>query len=300
MSKWVLVDLSVLAYKAMYACGDLAHEDIPTGVLYGFFEQLYSICKNLKSNKVLIFTDSKKSYRSKAFPGYKKKRKEQRTPEEQEKINIMYKQINKLKNKILPKLGFPVYRQTGLESDDLIAYAAQELTRRGEHGVIITSDKDLYQCITSYVDWYDPGQELLIDRKAFRNKYEIAPDRWAMVKALAGCTSDTVPGIKGVGEKGAIQYLKGEMPRNKKLVSIMNAQLSGEVNKWLGLVELPHKKTKQFEIREPEYNIKMFFNFAKHFGITTYYEQSRRRTQWIKFFRGEFKGNRKLRRRKKK
>jgi len=158
--KWVLIDLSYLAHRARYAVGDLEFDDIPTGVMYGFFEQLLATCKNppVCSNKILIFTDSKKSYRQRAFPDYKKKRKDNRTPEEQEQIRVMYQQVNKLRDKILPKLGIPVYKQVGLESDDLIAYAAQELTMKKEEAIIITADGDLYQCITPWVKWYDPGR----------------------------------------------------------------------------------------------------------------------------------------------
>ncbi len=302
MSKWVLIDLSVLAYKAMYTMGDLAHEDIPTGVIFGFFEQLYEICTSapVRSNKVLIFADSRKSYRKKVFPGYKKR--PPLTEEEQEQKNIMYKQINKLKNKILPKLGFPVFKQVGLESDDLIAHASQELTQRKKHGIIITSDQDLYQCITPYIKWYDPGKELLMDEEAFKNEYGIPPSEWHYVKALAGCTSDKVPGVKGVGEKGAIQYIKKEMPRNKKFTAIVNAELSGEVRKWLELVNLPHGKTRMFwfgntKVDTPKYKPKLFFSFCQKYNIISYLQEARA-SQWIRFFKGEFKG--KVRRRKRK
>ena len=63
--KWVLIDLSFLAHRARYSCKDLDDDDVPTGVLYGFFQELYSICNNtpVSSNKIIIFADSKKSYR---------------------------------------------------------------------------------------------------------------------------------------------------------------------------------------------------------------------------------------------
>jgi len=295
--KWVLVDLSYLAHRARHTTGDLSSEDIPTGIMFGFFQQLYDLCKHpfINSNKVLIFTDSKKSYRRKTFPEYKKKRKEQRTEEEQKQLQIMYDQINKLKNKILPKLGFPVFKQVGLESDDLIAYVAKELTRKKEEGVIITSDGDLYQCITPYVKWYDPARELLMDEKSFEDKKGIEPKIWGMVKSISGCTSDCVPGLKGIGEKGALQYLKGELaPHLQKFKTITES--SEEIVKWGKLVLLPHEKTKPFEIYEPEYNSKSFFSFCKHYSIMSYLEPGRR-DQWIKFFKGEIKG--KTRRRKK-
>jgi len=295
--KWVLIDLSYLAHRARYAMSDLEYEDIPTGVMYGFFEQLLATCKNppVCSNKILIFTDSKKSYRQRAFPDYKKKRKENRTPEEQEQIRIMYQQVNKLRDKILPKLGIPVYKQVGLESDDLIADAANILTERKEEAVIITADGDLYQCISPYVKWYDPGRELLMDENAFQEKYGIHPDQWGQVKSLAGCSSDGVPGLPGIGEKTALKYITGETVTPKRKETIDNSQ--EEIKKWEKLVILPHHKTKSVEIKEPEYKSKLFFKFAEHYNILTYLKPAKRE-QWIKFFRGNFKGKIKLRKKK--
>jgi DNA polymerase-1 len=235
--KWVLIDLSCLAYKAMYTVGDLAAEDIPTGVLYGFFEQLYALCESpsIKSNKVLIFTDSKKSYRRRTFPEYKQKRKQNKTPEELAQIKIMYEQIDKLKNKILPGLGIPVYKQVGLESDDLLAQASKYFTEKKEETIIITSDGDLYQCLTPYVNWYDPGRELFMDAKKLKETKGVNPKQWGLVKAMAGCTSDNVPGLPGVGEKTAVKYIMGELPDSHKTYeTITSEEGQRDIKKWKG------------------------------------------------------------------
>jgi len=296
--KWVLLDLSYIAHRARYALGDLEHDDIPVGVLYGFFEQLYSICTNpiISSNRVLIFADSKRSYRARAFPDYKKKRKEERTEEEQQQISIMYQQVNKLKNKILPKIGFPVFKQVGLESDDLIAYVAQEINAKDEKGIIITSDGDLYQCITPYIQWYDPGKELLLDVKSFTEKKGISPAWWGTIKAMGGCNSDGVPGLKGIGEKSAIDYMTGKLSEHtKKYQTIVTSDK--EIERWGKLTILPHKKTKPFSFHPPQYNSRMFFKFCKHYNIMSYLEP-RRQKQWLNFFKGVFKGKLKMRKRK--
>ncbi|MHA1345025.1 MAG: hypothetical protein ACTSO3_01360 [Candidatus Heimdallarchaeaceae archaeon] len=294
--KWVFIDLSYIAHRARCTTGNLTHEDIPTGVLYGFFQELYDICKNppVSSNKIVIFADSKKSYRERAFPGYKKRRHDSRTPEEQKQIDIMHLQVDKLKNKIFPKLGFPIFKQVGLESDDLIAYAAEKLTWKKQKGIIITSDQDLYQCINPYVKWYDPGKKLLMDMESFEEKYNLIPATWGMVKGLGGCTSDCVPGLKGVGEKGAIKYLTGKLSKKYKQYRTIEKS-TNEYKEWAELTVLPHKKTKSFEIYEPEYNIKMFFKFCKYYNIMSYLEPKRKK-QWINFFKGKFKS--KIRRRK--
>lgn len=289
---WMLIDLSFLAHRALHSTGDLETDDIPTGVLFGFFEQLYSICSNLRftSNKVCIFTDSRKSYRSRKFPAYKKKRREDRTEEEQERLNCMYDQIRVLKKHWLPDMGMPTYRQVGLESDDLLAYAAQKLTEDEERGVLVTSDGDLYQCITEYVTWYDPGRDLHHDQVSFQKKKGISCEQWGMVKAIGGCGTDCVPGIKGVSEKGAIDYLHDKIPHHyKKYEAIQNAMDSGDIDFWKELVVLPHKKTKPFELREPEYNAEAFFEYCAEYDIDSYLEGHGRR-QWEAFFKGHFHG----------
>jgi len=294
--KWVLIDLSYLAHRARGSFGDLSNDDIPTGVLYGFFAQLLTLCKSpiISSNRVLIFTDSKKSYRKLAYPKYKEHRGECDNPEEVEKLQILYDQINKLKNTILPKLGFPVYKQVGLESDDLIAWTSNWLRKQDQDGVIISSDRDLWQCINRNVHWYDPIKKLYLNKQDFIELKGIVPSLWGRAKSLMGCPGDGVPGLKGIGEKTALKYLTGEHDSLGKKLQVIEDN-PGEINKWADLVMLPHKKTKPMKIKEPEYNIKKFFSFCKHYGIKSYLDEAKKQ-KWIDFFKGNFKGT--LRKRK--
>lgn len=281
----VLLDFSFLAHRAHHALKELEHEDQATGVLYGFFEQLRTICKDpvVASNQVHIFTDSKASKRKEQFPDYKKKRHEDKDPEELARLQVMYDQINLLAKKLLPQIGFPVYKQEGLESDDLIAYAAKELTRTKERGIIVTADGDLYQCISSFVSWYDPQRNKWYQLDSFFHKKNIAPSMWGIVKAIGGCPGDGVPGLKGVSEKGAIQYLNGELQGSTKHKRIQES--SKEIDKWGRLTILPHADTQHFDLQSPKYNSGAFFDICKHYGIISYLEEEARE-QWRKFFQG--------------
>ena len=288
--KWALLDFSYMAHRARYSLQGLAHEDMPTGVLFGFFEQLMDICthKLICSNRVAVFLDSKKSYRKNAFPDYKKKRHENRTEEEQKSIDIMHEQMRLLQKEIFPAIGLPTYRQTGLESDDLIAFASGEILRNGEEGIMVTSDGDLYQSINSNVLWFDPGRDKYWGVEDVLKNKGVGVESWAEVKAIGGCGSDGVPGVKGVSEKSAIQYLNGELPnRYKKFKSIEEAKANGELDLWRSLVQLPHAKTKPFLLREPEYDVKAFKAFCKEYGIMSYLEE--RMGKWEKFFKGEIR-----------
>ena len=282
---WVLVDLSYLAYRAMNTVGHLQHGELKTGVMFGFFNQLRMICQDPKvqSNKVGIFIDSRHSVREEFYPDYKKKRKQERTPEDIKRLSIMWQQIRVLVKEVLPAVGIPTYRQKGLESDDLMAMAAVRLkTFDGGAVVIVTGDGDLYQCINNRVSWYDPGRRKFYNEATFRAEKGIAAKLWGQVKALAGCHSDNVKGIPGIGEATAIKYLTGTLPMHQK--AYQKIRVASDIKlRNQKLVLLPHHLTKPFQIREPSYNPDAFFKFAKKYGLISF---TKDRDRWLSFFAG--------------
>lgn len=290
MKPWVLIDMSYIAYRAKYALNGLKFEDIPTGVIFGFFEQFKSICQDrlVQSNQVIFFFDSRKSYRRKVYPNYKKKRIEERTEEEKEQLQIMYEQIRILRTDILPRLGIQVHRQTGLESDDLMAKVSQCFSPKKERqAIIITSDKDLYQCISNAVHWYDYGRGVYYEPFLFQNTKYIEPSRWGEVKCITGCLSDTVEGIKGVGEKTAIEFLTNKInPSTKRYISITSSEGQEIIERNKELIILPHRKTKSINLKAPEYNMNAFISICKEYGLISFLEKDKRK-EWRRFFQGE-------------
>lgn len=288
---WVLIDASWLAYRALHTIRDLEFEDMPTGIIFGMFSQLMSVCKNtrVKSSRVAFFFDSRKSYRRLSRPEYKRVRQVDRTPEEHALQATLYRQMGILRDEILPSIGFPVFRQTGLESDDLIATAAAELNTRGAPAIIITADGDLYQCITPLIHWFDPSRNLYLDPLTFRRKKGISAGRWGEVKAIAGCPGDGVQGIKGVGETTAVKFLRGLLPKTYKTYSSITAQQGGLVIKRNnGLVTLPHYRTRPIHLdtaKGPDYDFVQFFNTCERYGLRQYIE-GKRLLEWQAFFKG--------------
>lgn len=286
---WVLMDLSYLAYRAMHTIGKLSYGDIgPTGVLFGFFNQLKMICQDPKvnSNKIILFFDSRISFRKRLYPTYKEKRRKDRTPEDITQIRLLYKQVNILRTKILPAIGLPVCRQTGLESDDLIAMAARQLSNPGYPGrqaVIITGDGDLFQCITHAVHWYDPQRGLYWTPDTFKKEKGIRARRWGKVKTLAGCHSDNVAGIPRIGEATAIKYLNGVLPVNKAHTAINSPLGQKIIKRNKKLVCLPHSKTEEVRLLEPKIDIKAFFRIAKKYGFSSFI---RNKISWTAFWQG--------------
>jgi len=287
---WVLIDISFLAHRARYALGDLDNADMPTGILFAIFEQIRTICQHPKidSNKICVFFDSKKSYRKKVYPEYKAKRKE-KTEDEREQIDLMHTQVNLLREIILPEMGVSVYRQTGLESDDLMAKACLQFYNAKRQAVIVTSDKDLCQCIRPSVHWFDPAREVYHTSKSFINNYGIDAEQWKYVKMLAGCVSDNVQGIAGVGEVTAIKYLNDYLPEHYKTYRSITSKEGIRIRKRnIELVVLPHTKTKEVKLKEPDYNPEAFFATCARYGITAYLKKGAQQ-EWNAFFDPNYK-----------
>lgn len=284
--KWVLVDISWLAYRALHAVGELEHEDIPTGIIFGFFHQLRQVCldNRVRSNRVLIFCDSRSSIRQREYPEYKQKRKEKRTDEEVQRIKSMRRQMDLLSSRILQKIGFPVYFQEGLESDDLIAFAAQLLTEQKREAVIVTSDGDLLQCITPYVNWFDPQRNRYYDEDSFSAEKGLPPSKWSEVKALGGCSSDCVKGVPGVGEGTAIKYLLGDLPpRYKAHESIISPSGRKTLKRNRRLIVLPHEATEPIVVRKPRFRPSVFFKYCERYGLLSILREKK---AWTSFLTG--------------
>lgn len=286
---WVLFDMSWLAHRARVALGGLSFEDAPTGVIFGVLEEIRSVCsdRRVASNKTALFFDSRQSYRRRDFPDYKRPRREaQRTPEEEAQRQAMHDQVRRLREEILPDIGFPCYRQTGLESDDLIASAVSSpLTR----AVIVTSDGDLYQCIRWNVAWFDPGRNLMYLPGSFLAAKLVDPVVWADVKCLAGCKTDNVPGIPGIGEKSAIDYLTDILPiEHKRHQAITSAEGRAIAARNKTLICLPHAKTKPVALQEPAYRPERFHHWCHKLGMESLCAGARG-AQWEAFFAGNMK-----------
>jgi 5'-3' exonuclease len=298
--KPVFFDASWLMHRAKHTMGELSHEGMATGITFGFFQQLLSVCNDphVRSNRVGIFFDSRHSYRRDFYPPYKSSRgREKKSPEDWSEHLVMGEQSIRLRKEILPACGFPVYQQWGLESDDLLASAAEQ-SDRGDGAVIVTADGDLYQCITTKVHWFDPQRVKYLDHLKFWALKHLDPDQWATVKAICGCDTDEVAGIDGVGEKGAIDYVLNTLPETgKKFASIASPEGQSVIARNLRLVKLPHRRTRPVELVDPEFQPERFFKWCEKLGFASYLDGGHK-TQWEMFFDGNFSGSRILAKRK--
>ena len=136
----------------------------------------------------------------------------------------------------------------------------------GSTSTIISGDHDLYQCIHNYCSVYHPAQKKLMTKELFKKNYGITPCSWSLVKIIAGCKSDNVPGVKGIGETTAIKYIRGtcsEKQRDKihKFIESERYSINSE------LVRLPWPKTKEPKIRQSKFDEKAWQQMCKDLGF---------------------------------
>jgi 5'-3' exonuclease len=235
----LLIDSNYLAYRTSFTMGDLSYHERKTGVIFGFLNQILWLSKQFKTDSFLFCFDSRKNIRRRIYPSYKENR-SQINPDMKRLKDVMFPQVDLLRREILPQMGFKnVFMWSGYESDDTIARLVYLF--RQEKFVVVSSDSDLYQLL-DHCDIYDLSKKEIKNKKWFEDEYGITPKKWKYVKAIAGCESDNVKGIVGVGEKTAIKYIKGgggmREDLYKKIVSKEGQEI---IKRNLRLVSLPYK-----------------------------------------------------------
>lgn len=242
----LLIDADYLCHRAFHSLGDLSYGGNDTGTLFGFLRDL-TILKDRFAPDVWVFGfDAGVPLRRAVYPKYKQTRRlKKRKPEEQRAYDSLKKQMRVLRFHLLKSLGFSnVFWQVGYEADDVLAGISEQ--RQGDV-IIVGADHDLYQLIRDKVSVWHPNRYLLVTRKKFRETFGIEPTQWPDVKAIAGCGTDDVQGVKGVGEKTACRFLSGELKKGKKYEDIVSHNHIWERN--LRLVRLPYEGLQDFEVR---------------------------------------------------
>lgn len=242
MKTWLVIDVSYLCHRAFHTAKDLSWKGRPTGVVFGFLKTISALKDDFQTDRVAFCFEHRHLFRRDVFPAYKHKRHKDRLPEEVASLQALQIQIQELRKRYLPMIGFKnIFCYRGMESDDTMACIAKHCPD-DEEVILVTADQDLFQCLRSNVSIYSPQRRLLLGEAWFQETYGIRPSQWAVVKAIAGCTSDEVPGIKGVGELTALRYLRGELKAGSKAYDrIRSAESRLIVLRNRPLVELPYE-----------------------------------------------------------
>ena len=285
-SPTLVIDANYLGYQAVYTTGELSHEDVGTGVVFGFLNRILYLGQLFKTNDLVFCWDSRHSHRRALFPGYKANRRD-KTPEQQEIVEEAYRQFHSLRRIDLPSIGFlNVLMQSGLEADDIIAKIV--IGKLGDF-IIVSADHDLYQVLANNVRMYNPSTNVMMTSKRFREEYGIYEGKWNVVKAIAGCTSDNIPGVSGVGESFVIRYLTGELTSGKKYDAIWNRDMDTYARN-IELVSLPHPDTEEPQLGGNNFDIEGLKDVADRHGLDSFHD---RIDEWQSFMEGKFDGTNK-------
>lgn len=204
--KLVVIDGKSVFYRGYYAMPNLSTKDgTPTGGVFGFATMALEVIKRLKPDYVAVAWDKPKTNirkRLELYPKYKAGRKP--PPAD------FYEQIPIL-HELLDAFGWPLYELDDYEADDIMGALAVQARAAGLETLLVTSDMDMLQLVNGHVQVYALKTGLsnieLYSPKTFEAKHGIRVDQYLDLKSLKGDSSDNIPGVPGIGEKGAIELL---------------------------------------------------------------------------------------------
>ncbi len=191
-----LVDGSNNLYRAFFAIQGLRNSGgLPTNAVFGFTGMLRKLLREQRPVYLAVAFDlPEPTFRHEQYADYKANRPE--TPHD------LIVQIPYVKS-VCQVLGVPVLEVPGFEADDVIATLTTRGRQSGLEVVIVATDKDLLQLVGEGVWMYNPVKDEFLDAAAVERVFGVRPDQVPDVLALAGDASDNIPGVPGIGDKGA-------------------------------------------------------------------------------------------------
>ena len=231
-----------------------------------------------KPKHIAFVWDSKKRARRLIYPEYKEQRGKVTGTTTMHMGEQDYEQMSQLRQVVLPMIGFKnVFMQIGYEADDIIASLVNNIEEETDHSVVIvTSDEDLYQVLSLGTSIYKLRSKELYTVDDFWMEYPgLAPCDWAMVKALAGCKTDDVEGLPGVGETTAYHYIMGNIKKTRGKDKIIESPLAEKlVDRNLRLVTLPFEGTDDYTMNYYEKRKKSgFLEMCNLYGFRSFEEK---------------------------
>lgn len=196
-----IIDASGYLFRAYYGLPPMTSPGgTPVNAIYGFCQMLGKLAKSSHGQYLVVALDSSgKSFRHEIYPEYKANR--DAPPED------LVPQFS-LMHDALKAFGLHALGAEGFEADDVIASLADQATKDGARVQIISSDKDMMQLIVDgCVSLWDPMKNRLLDSTAAQEKFGVPPQRVIDVQALAGDSSDNIPGVPKIGIKTAAELI---------------------------------------------------------------------------------------------
>ena len=198
--KLIIVDISSFIFRAFYAIRPLHSKDgTPVNAVHGVTSMLLKLLADYRPSHLFIARDGQgPSFRKEIFPQYKANRQE--TPED------LIPQFNLIKE-LIDKMELPNLVLEGFEADDVIGSAATQWKDDFDEIFIASGDKDLMQFVGSNIKMLDTMKDKIYDRDGVYEKMRVWPEQVVDYLSILGDASDNIPGMKGIGAKGAAKLL---------------------------------------------------------------------------------------------
>src|SRR5438128_3262224 len=200
-----LVDGSSYIFRAYHALPPLNRKSdgLQVNAVLGFCNMLWKLLRdmppdNRPTHLAIVFDKSEVTFRNKLYADYKAHR-----PPAPDDLIPQFPLIREA----VRAFDLPCLEQVGFEADDLIATYVREACEQGAIATIVSSDKDLMQLVTDCVTMYDTMKDRRIGVAEVIEKFGVPPEKVVEVQALAGDSSDNVPGVPGIGVKTAAQLI---------------------------------------------------------------------------------------------
>lgn len=200
MKKLYLVDVSNLFFRAFYAIPRLTNlSGTPTNALYGFVGMTIKLLREHKPDYIAFCLDQPEpSFRDEIYSEYKANRVE--LPDD---LGPQFPYLRPL----IEVMGLPIVEKKRFEADDVIGTLAQFGSSQDIEVVIVSGDKDFSQLVKENIFLLDTMKNVKYDRTGVIEKWGLPPEQMIDYLAIVGDTSDNIPGIHGVGPKGAVKLL---------------------------------------------------------------------------------------------
>jgi DNA polymerase-1 len=200
-----LVDGSSYIFRAYHALPPLNRKSdgLQVNAVLGFCNMLWKLLRDMPEDNrpthlAIIFDKSEVTFRNKLYPAYKAHR-----PPAPDDLIPQFPLIREA----VRAFDLPCLEQAGFEADDLIATYVRIACERGASATIVSSDKDLMQLVTDCVTMYDTMKDRRLGIAEVIEKFGVPPEKVVEVQALAGDSTDNVPGVPGIGVKTAAQLI---------------------------------------------------------------------------------------------
>jgi DNA polymerase-1 len=200
-----LVDGSSYIFRAYHALPPLNRKSdgLMVNAVLGFCNMLWKLLRDMPQGErpthlAIVFDKSEITFRNKIYPDYKAHR-----PPAPDDLIPQFALIRSA----VHAFDLPCLEQAGFEADDLIATYVREARERGATATIVSSDKDLMQLVTDEVTMFDTMKDRRIGIPEVIEKFGVPPGKVVEVQALAGDSTDNVPGVPGIGIKTAAQLI---------------------------------------------------------------------------------------------